>query len=236
MRPHIPLTALSAGATVAIVAAAAPAAAAPTLSFDSECYLEGQPMHVSGSGYTPSGDVLMRFSRVADQLDSVGTLETTADAFGAFSLYVGAPLLAEASDRDRVAVAAEDTVKVAAGGGPPDAVAAALFQVTELDVDVRRWDGKPPNRRKNVTVRATGFTLDLGNTLYAHYVRKRRAVKRTRVGTLAGPCGDLRATIRQFPAGLKPGRYTVAFSTSRRWSPRVFSVDYRVFKPARARR
>ena len=102
-------------------------------------------------------------------------------------------------------------------------------KMLHLDVWVAQW-AKAPNRRAKVTVQATGFTLDTGRTLYAHYTGKGKALKTQAVGKLDDGCGDLTATMRQFPAELKPGRYTVAFNASRTWKKSDFSVKLKATK------
>lgn len=224
-------SAVVAALLLASAVAAAPAAAAPTLGFDRPCYTPEQPMVMSGSGYTPSGGLLIFFARLGPFTDVFGSLETTADPAGAFSLNVKAPDLKKDSIRDEVTVAANDRVKVDAGGSPPEAVGAATFTLTDTGVNVPRWDNnKAPSRRKTVTVDAAGYTLDIGKNLYAHYVRSGKSFGRLRVGKLGGDCGDVKAKMKQFPAGLKPGRYTVAFNARKKFSKSDFYVFWRVTK------
>jgi hypothetical protein len=221
---------LAALTVAALGATAAPAAADPTLTFDHPCYVPGEPMVLTGTGYTPSGPILLLFSHTGASFDMIGTLDATADPAGAFSATVAAPDLAKQSLRDEDAATANDSTKVQAGGGPPEAVAFGMFTVTDTVVGVRQWVRKPV-RRKRVTVDARGFALDAGHPLYAHWVRSHRTVKTVRVGTLRGDCGDLKATMPQRPAGVKPGRYTVVFSTDAVLSRRSCGVPWKVKLP-----
>ena len=216
-------------AVLATAVTAAHASAAPTVAFDRDCYLPGQTVTMTGSGFTPSSGVRTFFTRLGQGVDVVGMLEFAADPAGAFVQEFAAPDLASGSARDQIGAAANDVVLVEAGGGPPDAVAFGMFEVTDLDVQVPQW-AKAPNRRAKVTVEASGFTLDTGRKLYAHYTRKGKALKTQTVGTLDAGCGDLTAKMRQFPAALKPGRYTVAFNTSRTWRKSDFSVKLKATK------
>jgi hypothetical protein len=222
------------GAAVLAALIAAPGAGAqsapPTLAFDHPCYVEGQPMAISGAGYSPAGPVHLLFTRISGEFESLGVVSTAADPTGAINVTVQAPDLATDSTRDSDAVAANDEVKIVAGLGPDLAVAGGTFQVTALGVYVPQWDGRPPSRRKGVSVHAIGFTLDVGQTLYAHYLRRGRAVRSVPVGRLTGDCGDLDATMKQFPAGLKPRRYAIAFTARPAYSPSDYAARWHATK------
>ena len=220
---------ISALAVLMTALPAANASVAPTVAFDRDCFVPGQTVTMNGSGFTPSSGVRTFFTRLGAGVDVIGTLEFPADPTGAFVQEFAAPDLASGSARDQIGVGANDVVLVEAGAGPPDAVAFGMFEVTDVDVRVAQW-AKAPSRRSKVTVKATGFALDTGAELYAHYTRKGKALKSQAVGTLDDGCGDLTATMRQFPASLRPGRYTVAFNASRTWRKSDFSVKLKATK------
>jgi hypothetical protein len=206
------------------------AAAAPTLAFDHPCYVPGQSMVITGGGYTPNGPVDVFVSRLGTALEPLGVFAAAADQAGALSLTITAPDLARGSLRDDDAAAANDRLKLEAGAGPQDAVASATFQVSATHAYVPQWDDKPPSRRKKITVAAKGFAFDVGRMLYAHYVRNGKSLGDVAVGILGGDCGDLDTRMKQFPAGLKPGRYTVAFNATRRWARADWADTWRVTK------
>jgi hypothetical protein len=82
-------------------------------------------------------------------------------------------------------------------------------------VDIARWLHGRAKPRKRMRVEAYGWTSASGSTLYAHYLRSGREVKRVAVGQLAGECGDLTARMRQFPfSPVKAGRWKVYFNTA----------------------
>ena len=218
---------ISALAVLVTAVTAGHASAAPTVAVDRDCYVPGQKVTMTGSGFTPSSGVRTFFTRLGKGVDVVGMLEFAADPAGAFVEELAAPALASGSVRDQIGIGANDVALVEAGGGPHYAVAFGMFEVTDLNVRVPQW-AKAPSRRAKVTVQATGFTLDTGRRLYAHYTRKGKALKTQAVGTLDNGCGDLTATMRQFPAGLRPGRYAVAFNASRTWKKSDFSVKLKI--------
>jgi hypothetical protein len=227
MNRPVQISGLAVLVTAVTAVTAAHASAAPTVAFDRDCYLPEQTVTMTGSGFTPSSGVRTFFTRLGGGV--VGMLEFAADPAGAFDQEFAAPDLASGSARDQIGVGANDVVLVEAGGGPPHAVAFGMFEVTDLDVQVPQW-ATAPSRRAKVNVQASGFTLDTGMKLYAHYTRKGKALKTQAVGTLDDTCGDLTAKMRQFPAALKPGRYTVAFNASRTWKNSDFSVTLKATK------
>jgi hypothetical protein len=195
---------------VAALAAVMPAAAwaqdGPTLKFDKPCYAEGDPMAYTGAGYTPGGEVNFLFSSLS--MRAFGSYDTSADQSGAIAGTIDAPEEDPFLDDDEwsamVATAATDATTQQFG--------AALFRLTRWEVEVSRTRARKPMR-----VRAFGYTRAIGKTLYLHYRRGGKTLERRKLGRLGGDCGDLtRKLPRGLPRGLRPGRYQLVFSTSKR--------------------
>jgi hypothetical protein len=207
-RPLIP-------AVVAAAAALAPAAAAqspqPTLTWDRGCYTEDQPMTFSGAGFTPGGQVDLLFSRAGTVL---GTFVATADAGGAIGDYVLADeedVLTADQDRGLVGTSATDRTRADQGEPPQSTSAVAAFTFT-------RWMGFSPGRYvpgRKAAVEIYGWAFAEGRPAYFLFRKGRRTVASVRVGTIAGPCGDLKARVK-VPGKLRAGAYKVWLSTDRR--------------------
>jgi hypothetical protein len=197
-------------ATVALVPAAAAQAPQPTLTWDRGCYTEDQPMTFSGTGYTPGGPVDLTFSRSATVL---GTYEATADPTGALGDYVLAredDILAADQEREPIGASANDRTR-AGGGEPPQSTSAAgTFTFT-------RWMGFSPGRYvpgRKAAVEIYGWAFAEGRTAYFLFRKGRRTVASVKLGTIAGPCGDLKARAK-VPRKLGAGAYKVWLSTDR---------------------
>lgn len=201
-------------ALVAIVPAAARAQDGPTLTFDKPCYAEGDPMAYSGAGFTPGGEVNFLFSTLSSS--RVGSFDTHADAGGAIAGTIDAPdetmFLDENERSAMMAAAATDKTRADQGAPPDQQFAAALFRLTRWNVEVNRTRARKPMR-----VDAYGFTRVVGETLYLQYRKHGKLLKAVKLGRLGGECGDRKKTLRRgLPRGLRPGRYTLMFTTSPR--------------------
>ena len=205
-RPLIPAVF---AATVALAPAAAAQAPPPTLQWDRGCYTERQPMTFTGTGFTPAGAVDLLVSRPGFVL---GSFETTADASGAISDSVMAEdedqLLGESEDRELRFVTANDRTRIEQGAEPDAQFATSSFTFT-------RWMGLSPGRL--VTGRTTwtevyGWAFAEGKPAHYLFRKGNRTVASVRLGTIAGPCGDLekRFTV---PRKLRAGTYTAYLST-----------------------
>jgi len=220
------------GGAAAIGAVAPPASAAVTVTTDRQCYAEGEPMTVQGTGYTPGGEV----SLFIGANGRLGGTTVTADPQGAFSTRIAAPDLRDFDarpPRGDFFISANDHTRVdAAGDAPPDenSVAATQLLISQFDADVARWNTTGPARgvpRRTMVVRATGWS-GLGTALYAHYLRSGRVVRSVRVGRLTGACGDLTRRMREFPfRPVRPGTYRVVFTASARFRASDPSIFYR---------
>jgi hypothetical protein len=204
----------------AALAAPATAVAAPTIKADLPCYYPGQPIALSGAGYTPGGDVGLSFqlagARGNNTVASKDPLK--ADAAGGIGASLPAPDLASDSDlRETVTVTATD---------PANVFGTTQFLLTAVGVRVAPWFGGRGNPRALTTFKVVGW--EPLRKIYAHYFLKGRRLKTVEIGSVSGPCGDLTKKLRQFPFRPVPaGRYTIRFSGSRVFDPEGFWIGYR---------
>jgi hypothetical protein len=192
-------THLTAAALTALLLAAAAPAGAATIRADHRCYTEGDPIRVTGSGFTPRTPVAFRFDG-----DPFGT--PMADAEGRIRARSEVPRV---SGRFR-------TVKITAVDGQDTSRRAETsVTVTKLLVTISPKSG-PPDRM--VTFRARGFPR--AKSLYVHYINPRkRVVKTVRLGRTARPCGTTEARVRLIPFE-KPraGTWSLRFDTRQTYS------------------
>ena len=203
-RPLIPAVL---AASVALAPAAAAQVPPPTLQWDRECYTEDQTMAFTGSGYTAGGEVDLLLSRPGTVL---GQIETTADANGAIAGEVGAvadQVLQEHEERAERSVTANDRTRIDQGTEPQAQFAASTFTFT-------RWEGFSPGRLatgRKTWAEAYGWAFADGLPVYFLFRKGGRTVASVRLGTLAGPCGDLKKRFT-VPRKLEPGTYKVYLS------------------------
>lgn len=201
---------------VAAAAVLAPAASAqaprPTLQFDRSCYTEDQPMAFTGTGYTPGGEVNLWFSRIGTVL---GQYRTTADAAGTlddFAVTDAEQMLDQDEDREMRFVSANDRTRIEQDAQPPE----SRFAVA--DFTFTRWMGFSPGRYvpgRKAAVEIYGWAFAEGKPAYFLFRKGRRTVASVKLGTIAGPCGDLKARPKT-PRKLPAGSYEVWLSTERR--------------------
>ena len=168
-------------------------------------------MTFTGAGFTPGGPVDLVFSRVGTVL---GSYEATADAAGAVNDYVMAhsdDVLTEDQERELMGVSATDRTRAGQGEPPDTTVALTTFTFT-------RWMGFSPGRYvpgRKAAVEIFGWAFAEGKPAYFLFRRGSRTVAAVKLGTIAGPCGDLKARAK-VPRKLKPGAYKVWLSTDRK--------------------
>lgn len=213
MKPRVALV-----PTLIALALTVPAAAqaAPSLTADRSCYGPGEPIQLTGAGFTASGPVAL--SADGQQL-GVGT----ASPAGGFVYTEPAPVV-DGKQRTRTYTATDQTNIALTASAP--------VLVSALNVNVTPKQGNPGRKRR---IKARGFTR--GKTLWAHIKRgkKKRNVK---IGKLKGACGVLSVKKRLFASDAPTGLYEVRFDTKRKYSttarPQVsFLVSvYRTFRAA----
>jgi hypothetical protein len=225
---------MKAQALIAAAALAVPATAgaAPTLNVDLPCYSPGQPISVSGAGYTPSGAVGLLFALSGAHGNTMVAPKDpfTADAAGGLGVKLGAPSLASDNDlRERVTLTANDQARLGPTGpiGPPEETfATTQFQLSAVDVLVGPWLNGHASPRALTTVKVVGF--EPFRTVYAHYFLNGKRLKTVRLGAVTGPCGDLTKKVRQFPFRPVPaGTYKVRFTGTPFYDPEGFWIGYR---------
>jgi hypothetical protein len=115
----------------------------------------------------------------------------------------------------------------------PSRSAIVHWTLSAWGVRIPEWNtSSVANPRRKMTVDALGWT-NLGPSLYAHYFRGSTKVKSVKLGALTGDCRDLKTRVRQFPfKGVKPGQWTVDFSTTAVFDKRADAWSrYRVRVP-----
>lgn len=183
---------LSAVLAVLAVAPAAAPAQNVTLSADRPCYGARQAIELTGSGFTPDGDVALSLE---GQQVGVGV----ADYDGVFTATMRAPVIPFNLLTLRF-TATDQTYRLNR--------ASAAVRLVSLDVLVTPRTGDPTRVRR---IRARGFFG--GEALYAH-VRRGDRTRSVRLGALGGPCGSLDVRRRLFPPRVGTGRYTLRFDTN----------------------
>jgi hypothetical protein len=224
------------GALLAALALAAPAAAsaAPTVAVDGSCYTPEMPVGLSGTGFTPGGPVALSLSLG----NAMYSFDGSAAATGTIGGEIPLPGVDEQVDATLTAV---DQSAVPPGQPPAaEQTATVTFKASPWYMFVPNWGNGDTlgigRHRARTRVEAVGFVGTASTTLYAHYVRRGRHVKTTRIGRLRGPCGDLQATFRQFPFKVKRGAsYAVTFDTTRAWPNDDAGILYPRVKVRRGR-
>lgn len=175
--------------------ASAPAAASAqhvTLSSDRSCYGAHQVISLTGSGFTPDGDVSLSIEG-----QQVGT--GIADYDGVFGATMRAPAFPFPVVSMRF-TATDQTYRLNR--------ATAEVTLVSLGLAVTPRTGDPSRTRR---IRARGFFG--GEVLYAH-VRRGDRTRDVRLGALRGACRRLDVRRRLFPPGVDTGKYTLRFDTN----------------------
>jgi hypothetical protein len=195
--------AVVAAITAATLAAPAGAAAAPTIAVDRPCYTPDMPIGITGSGFTPGGEVGITITLESSMHSYSGAAAPTGQIDGMI------PLPDVEGTQTEATMVAVDDAQVPPGRPPgPEQTAATTFLASQWYMAIPGWgDGQVtgvgrPGRR--TAIEAAGFVGAAGTTLYAHYLRRGRLAKTARVGALTGPCGDFEGRFRQFPS--RPSR------------------------------
>ena len=192
----------------------AAASATPVLQTNQACYLVGQRVTITGSGFAPS-----RMYRVA--VDGINFGASTTDASGGFTAsllpgglgqnVVQAVHTLSANDgttltNARFTVTRTTGARILAGTGTA-ATLRAPFQVWGFALAA----GKP------VAYALTGTRLPV----YVHYLSPHKRLRATiALGHTGGQCGYLRTTARHvFPFIPSRGRWTLQVDSERAYSP-----------------
>jgi len=174
------------------------AAQAATLSTDQPCYVEREPMTISGSGWVPGS----RWSVQADQIFAAGD----ADGAGAFSTLEPAPFLSSSGVKPKTFTLTGDQ--------DGTEVASTTFKVVNFLVKPAKANGKPT---KTTRWAFSGFLP--GRKIYFH-VKRGRKVYTEKAGRGDRTCGNLRTRVRRLPAvpasQIKFGTYKVIVDNRRK--------------------
>jgi hypothetical protein len=220
---------------VILFAAPSPAAAAPTITADLPCYTPGMAQHITGSGFTPGGPVMLgMIVEIGPLYENLGGFTIAADAAGAIDVQIEMPeFLAERGTGQIIAI--DSTLD--AQGVPDEQSSFVLpIDVSHWDINIQRWGGstargKPGRRTKVDTI---GWIGTASTTLYAHYLRGSKLVKTMRVGALTGNCADFAGRMKEFPfRRVKAGNYRVVFDTTRAYPNDDANIAFRRVKVAR---
>jgi hypothetical protein len=231
-----------AAATAAVVGALAvvpaAAAAAPTLQPDRACYTPGQPIALTGGGYTPGAQVILLAALKGDRGSGSFPLGSpfATDAAGALTTRIAAPELASDGDlREQLTLTANDQARAQAQPPLPPAEQSGTAQVmlSQWALGVRGWiDGRGDPRASTDFV-AVGW--EPFRRIYAHYFLSGTRVRSVRVGAVTGACGDLRKRIREFPfRPVRAGNWTVYFSPTKVFDRTAAWIRGRVVVPRSA--
>lgn len=219
-------------AAIAAVATPALAQAAPTVKADLPCYYPGQSIKLSGTGYTPGGDVGLILQLSGAHGNNILGTKTPwkADAAGAITDRLDAPDLASDNDvRETVSLTANDEARFGPTGpigSPEESFAETQFLLTDIGVRVAPWTSGHANPRALTTIKVYGW--EPFRKVYAHYFLNGKRVKTVEIGAVSGPCGDLTTKLRQFPfRPVSAGSYTIRFSNTRLFDRDGFWVSYR---------
>jgi hypothetical protein len=183
------------------------AADASTIAVDRPCYVPGDDVLMTGTGFTPRHPVVLSYG-VADPSRGIGHV-VYPDDNGAFTTGEFAPELERGVFEQTLPLFAFEL-----HGLEPRNVASTLVRFSALDVDLPRRIA----RGQQVKLRAYGFLG--GRTLYAHMnAPNHRGVHTFRVGRVRGACGIVRARGQLLPPDAPRGHYLFSFDTHRRYSP-----------------
>ena len=167
------------GAALALGLLAAPAAdAAPAVAYDRGCYNPGQPIVETGSGFTPSTQVVESLTLIdedaAEILAAFASSPVAVDPLGAFTRGIEAPPLARRADRRELALSAFADPSVT----EPITRAVDALRLGRDDLVARR----PRSGATGGCASRRGAGRNRGEALYLHYVRGTKRVRSVRLG------------------------------------------------------
>lgn len=194
----------------ALAAAAIPTGAgAAVVQTDHACYSPGEAVTETGSGFTPSTDVVENVALISPRSSNFWNFTTptiTTDAQGAFTRKLRATTIQDAHDREEMATGAfTDQAN-------PSIPVFVNWRLSDWAVQIKEWSGHAAKPGRSMTVDTYGWTSEAG-TLYAHYYRGTTHLKSVRIGATTGACGNLKKRVPQFPFKKVPaGEYTLYIS------------------------
>ena len=197
---------------VAALVAAPSTARAAEVKVGKACYAEGDTIEVSGTGFSAEGPVALALARGTTPLHfSLDPLASPQGVVaGEFKLEGETNWFRRSETRFPLTVTLRDQRF-------PEVQASTTLPFSRWNVMVDGVAQGAIYPHLRTRIRAVGWTHAIGDTLYAHYVRRGRRFHTLRVGVIRGPCGDVSRTLpRGFPfRPVAPGLWEVFFNTSR---------------------
>lgn len=188
----------------AVLIADAGAAATPLVQTDKGCYLVGQHVHVTGSGFAASRTFVV-------SIDGVYFGSSLTDASGSFSAGSLIPGGLAAGIAQAV-----DTLQASDG----TELGSTKFTLTRTaGARILATTGNPRTLRAPFQI--WGFALDgTPRAVYLHWVAPHGSVRRTaQLGTTGGQCGYLlTAKRRVFPFAPSKGTWTLQLDTRQQYA------------------
>lgn len=182
------------------------AALAPTLQTAHPCYLQRQPVRLTGAGFTPGAPYNVTLDRAP-----VGSGVVGAD--GKLGGTLSSGTLTGAQRQQHHVIAVDDG---RASGN-------AAFDVSAFGAGFKPSTGDPRTLRVRFAVTGIGVADPTPARVWLHYIDPRGHLLRTvSLGLTGEPCGSLAssAPLRLFPFHkIGAGRWTLQFDLSRRYSP-----------------
>jgi hypothetical protein len=209
--------AIASGMAIAgpVGAQAPPTVPTATLRTDRTCYTPNEEVRLTGTGFTPGGQVTIALSRGTDVL--VRETPLVADAAGALSGSLRTPQLTSRDDpRERAVITASDVTRASTFGAVQIALSAWA-----VAADNPSWSSRAPigDPRRMTRFRLIGFTP--ATRAWLHYRFGGRTVRTVPLGALRRPCGDTTKRMREFPfRPVRAGQWRLVFSGTPRFDPR----------------
>ncbi|MEJ7894562.1 MAG: hypothetical protein WKF94_18170 [Solirubrobacteraceae bacterium] len=186
-------------ATLLLLLAVPSLASAATLTTDRPCYIPGQPLRATGSGWAPGS----AWSVTGAGLSGSGT----ADGAGAFAFNTQAPTVASSTKPRTLALV---------GNQDGTEVARTNIKVVSFLVDPKDPSGKPTG---TTSWGFSGFTP--GKPIFVHVKRGKKNYTE-KAGKGDKPCGTLRTRLRRLPAvppsQVSFGKYQVFVDNRRKFT------------------
>jgi hypothetical protein len=172
-------------------------AQAATLSINpaKACYMSGEQADVTGTGYTPNGEVAAAFAGA--------TTNVLADAAGSIGLRLTFPAV-KGIKGDKVA--ATDVTNTTLTANIP-------MLITRRHVDVN-----PTHARAGKKLRLKGYGLTGGPKVYMHVRGPHHYRSDTKIAKSNGPCGTFKTRRKIVGSSAAPGAYRVRFDHKKKFS------------------
>lgn len=184
-------------ATAGTAAVAGTAQAATlTVTPDKPCYLAGDVVTATGTGFTANA-----FAAFSIDGNPIGQLDTDATGTVAAQVTLGGMKGVKTHT-----LTATDTMD-------PTVTASLSYTGTTLRVDVN-----PANAKAGKKLRIKGYGLLGGKKVYMHVRGPHHYRSDTRIAKTKAPCGTFKTRRKIVPANARPGKYKVLFDGKKKFS------------------